>query len=84
MDRIINICFGIVITAAISLLLYALIIVRPRQMEEIRKESEAAYNFGAQAAQKGLSETVNPYPPTQFYQTQRFNWSMGYLSKKMK
>ncbi len=84
MDRIINIAIGIVFTALISAFFYTVVIMRPKEIENLRKESAAAYDFGKQAAQKGLPETVNPYPPTQFYQSQRLNWSMGYLSEKMK
>lgn len=84
MDRIINAGFGIALTVIITLLLYVLLVAHPKQVENHKKELEAAYNSGRFAAQKGLPETINPYPPTQFYQSERLNWSMGYLSEKMK
>lgn len=83
-DKLVNMGFAIVLTGLILMFIYAVTIKRPYDDEQNRKQSEIIYNSGKQAAQKGLPETMNPYPATQRYDEQRLHWSRGYLSEKMK
>lgn len=84
MGKLIDIAFGGCITILLLFFLYVVMVKMPHDDEQRRKEAEIIYSSGRQAAQKGLPETVNPYPSTQRYDEQRLHWSRGYLSEKMK